>query len=268
MTPLIGHPYALPNVTKVTKRRVDTILFERGLVESREKARAVVLAGAVTSAGRRIDKPGSLIDDGAVLELAAANRYVGRGGEKLEGALAAFGIAPEGMVVADIGSSTGGFTDCLLQRGARRVYAIDVGYGQLDYRLRTDSRVVVMERVNARYLESLPEPIDLVTMDVSFISLTKILPAVRGLLGEGGRVLALLKPQFEGLREDVGRGGLVRDPLTHARILGRFVDRATREGWRVAGPATSAILGQKGNREFFLLLTPYSPYPKGDADAP
>ena len=228
------------------------------MVESREKARAVILAGVVTSAGRRIEKPGSLIDEGTALELAAASRYVGRGGEKLEGAFTAFGISPEGMVAADIGSSTGGFTDCLLQHGARSVYAIDVGYGQLHYRLRIDPRVIVMERVNARYLESLPEPIDLVTIDVSFISLTKILPAVRGVLREGGHVLALLKPQFEGLREDVGRGGLVRDPLTHARIIGRFVDRATREGWRVAGPVTSPIRGQKGNREFFLLLTPYA----------
>ncbi len=255
MTLRIGHAYALPNVTK---RRVDTLLLERGLVESREKARAVVLAGEVSAGGRRIDKPGTLVDEMAALEVAASPRYVGRGGDKLEGALAAFALDPAGLVAADIGASTGGFTDCLLQHGAARVYAIDVGYGQLDYRLRTDPRVVVMERVNARYLEALPEPVDLATIDVSFISLTKVLPAVRTLLRAGGRALTLLKPQFEGRRDEVGKGGVVRDPLTHARIIGRFVRWATDDGWRVRGPVVSPLRGQTGNREFFFLLTPLS----------
>ncbi len=239
----------------MTKRRVDLLLVERGLAESREKARAIVLAGSVTTGGRRVDKPGSLLPDSASLELAQRPLYVGRGGEKLAAALDAFGIDPGGVVAADIGASTGGFTDCLLQRGATRVYAVDAGYGQLDYRLRTNPSVVVMERVNARYLETLPEPVGLVVVDVSFISLRKVLPAIARVARPGATVLALVKPQFEAERGEVGRGGIVRDTSVHARVIGRVAGWAAAEGWRVRGPATSPLLGQAGNREFFLCLT-------------
>jgi 23S rRNA (cytidine1920-2'-O)/16S rRNA (cytidine1409-2'-O)-methyltransferase len=181
-------------------------------------------------------------------------RYASRGGDKLEHALDVIGIDAVDAVAADLGASTGGFTDCLLQRGASRVYAIDVGRGQLDYRLRQDPRVVVMEGVNARYLESLPEPVDIVTADVAFISLRQVLPAARRLLRPGGDIVALFKPQFEAARREVGKGGVIRDPQMHARLIGRFAVWCVKNSLRIRGPVASPLLGPAGNREFFFHL--------------
>ncbi|MCS7275530.1 MAG: TlyA family RNA methyltransferase [Dehalococcoidia bacterium] len=242
----------------MAKRRLDLLLVERGLVESREKARARIMAGEVLVDDRPIDKPGTLVDDQAQVRLLAAPRYVGRGGEKLEHALRAFRLDVQGLVCADIGAGTGGFTDCLLQHGARRVYAIDVGYGQLHPRLRQDPRVVVMERTNARYLGRLPEPVDLATVDVSFISLTKVLPAVTPNLRPGGSIVVLFKPQFEARRGEVPRRGVIRDPLLHATLIGRFVAWAVGQGYRVLGPVRSPLPGAEGNLEFFFLLSPHA----------
>lgn len=238
----------------MAKRRLDQLLVERGLAESREKARAAVMAGAVRVDGAPATKPGLLVREDAALEMAARPRYVSRGGEKLEHALRVFRLDVRDRVAADIGASTGGFTDCLLQAGARRVYAVDVGYGQLDYRLRRDPRVVVLERTNARYLEGLPEPVDVATVDVSFISVEKVLPAVRRLLRPGGHVVVLVKPQFEAGREEVGRTGVVRDPLVHAKVIGRVAAWALDHGFRYRGLTASPILGAEGNREFLLWL--------------
>ncbi len=240
----------------MAKRRLAALLLERGLVESYEKAQVAVMAGAVLVDDRPAVKPASLVDEAASLRLVERQRYVGRGGEKLEHALDAFAVDVAGAVAADIGASTGGFTDCLLQRGAARVYAVDVGRGQLDAKLRTDARVVVMEGVNARYLEALLEPVDLATVDVAFISLCQVLPAVRRLLRPGGRIVALFKPQFEAARDEVGRGGVVRDPQMHARLIGRFAAWCVKNGLRIRGLAASPLLGPAGNREFFFDLRP------------
>ncbi len=194
----------------------------------------------------------------AVVSLRPRRRYVSRGGDKLAGALDAFGIDPTGVTAVDVGASTGGFTDCLLQRGAATVYAVDVGYGQLDTRLRADPRVVSMERVNAREGFSLPSAAGLAVVDVSFISLRLVLPAVFDALGPEGPVVALLKPQFEARRDEVGKGGVVRDPQLHARIVGRFVAWAVSYGVRVRDVVRSSLEGDAGNREFFLLLEPPS----------
>jgi 23S rRNA (cytidine1920-2'-O)/16S rRNA (cytidine1409-2'-O)-methyltransferase len=238
----------------MAKRRVDTLLVERGLVDSREQAQAAVLAGAVRVGDRPVAKPGQMVDSEAELRVLSPRRFVSRGGEKLAHALAVFGIAVAGTVALDAGASTGGFTDVLLRSGARRVYAVDVGYGQLDYRLRIDPRVTVLERTNLRYLASLPEPVDVATLDLSFISLTKVLERVRALLRPGGYVVALVKPQFEAGKADVGKGGIVRDPLVHAAVLGRLAAWCVAHGFRVRNLTTSPIRGAEGNREFFLLL--------------
>jgi len=251
----------------MAKRRLDTLLVDRGLAPDREKAQALVMAGQVSVGERPAPKPGTLVDEGAPLRVAERARYVGRGGEKLEHVLDAFGLDVRGLVAVDIGASTGGFTDCLLQGGAGRVYAIDVGKGQLDYRLRTDPRVAVMEGVNARNLEALAEPVDLVTMDVSFISLRAVLPAARRLF-EGGRrgerpfaptmksgtIVALFKPQFEARKDEVPRGGVIRDPQLHSIVIGRFVAWCVKNGFRVVDMTSSPILGAEGNREFFFWL--------------
>lgn len=239
-----------------TKRRLDNLLVERGLAESRAKAQALILAGRVVVPGKAGVKPGMLVDGGAAITVTEPPPFVSRGGVKLDYALGYFRLDVSGKVAADIGASTGGFTDCLLKRGAKRVYAIDVGYGQLDYRLRQDARVVVMERVNVRYPLSLPEKVDLATIDVSFISVAKVLPSVRELVRPGGYILVLLKPQFEARREEVGKGGVIKDPLLHARVLGRFIDWATRERFRIGNLIASPILGSSGNREFFVLVYP------------
>jgi 23S rRNA (cytidine1920-2'-O)/16S rRNA (cytidine1409-2'-O)-methyltransferase len=240
----------------MAKRRLDTLLVERGLVESREKARAVVLAGKVLVGDRAVAKPGMLIPEAAEVRLLATAPYVSRGGEKLAHALRAFGVDVQDLVAVDVGASSGGFTDCLLQHGARCVYAVDVGYGQLDYRLRQDPRVVPMERVNVRYLRSLPQEAGVATVDVSFIGLEKVLPAIARLLKPGGKIIALFKPQFQARRREVGKGGVVRDPLLQASLIGRFVAWAVGQRFRILGLTLSPLLGPAGNQEFFFLLLP------------
>lgn len=238
----------------MARKRIDRLLVERGLAPSREKAQALVLAGQVLVGERTVTKPGALVPEDATIDLKARLPFVSRGGLKLAHALDTFRLDVRGWACLDVGASTGGFTDCLLQRGARRVYALDVGRGQLDWRLRQDPRVVVMEGVNARYPFTLPEPVELATVDVSFISLTRVLPEVARHLKPGGLLLPLVKPQFEAERGEVGRGGVVRDPRLHGRVLGRVVVWCIERGFRILGLVPSPILGDAGNREFFLLL--------------
>jgi 23S rRNA (cytidine1920-2'-O)/16S rRNA (cytidine1409-2'-O)-methyltransferase len=238
----------------MVRQRLDQALVDRGLAESRARARALVMAGDVLVNEQQSQRAGQMVDEAADILVKQKQRFVSRGGLKLEHALASFGVDVRGMVAADLGASTGGFTDCLLQHGAKRVYAIDSGYGQLDYRLREDERVVVMEKVNARHPLDLPEKVDIVTADVSFISLTKVLPAAREALTAGGQIIALLKPQFEAKRHEVGKGGVIRDRQLHARIVGRFVSWATDNGLLVNNLALSPITGPAGNKEFLLHL--------------
>jgi 23S rRNA (cytidine1920-2'-O)/16S rRNA (cytidine1409-2'-O)-methyltransferase len=238
----------------VAKRRVDSLIIERGLVESRAKAQALIMAGEVLVAGKPVIKPGSLVKEEAAITILESPPFVSRGGIKLDYALDQFQIDVSSKVVADIGASTGGFTDCLLQRGASRVYAIDVGHGQLDYRLRQDSRVVVIDRVNARYPITLPEKVDLATIDLSFISVEKVIPSVAKLLKNNGYLLVLFKPQFEAKRNEVGKGGVIKQPIVHARVLGRFIVWLTEHGFRLRNLVASPILGASGNKEFFLQL--------------
>ena len=227
------------------------------MVPSRAKAQALIMAGEVSSEGMALTKAGALMAVDAPISIRERPQFVGRGGLKLAHALEEFGVNPKGMTALDVGASTGGFTDCLLQGGARRVYALDVGRGQLDYGLRQDPRVVVMERVNAHYAFELPERVDFACVDVSFISLTQVLPNVLPHLKERGSVVALVKPQFEARRREVGKGGVVRDPLVHAKVLGRVIRWATDAGLRLRGITPSPILGAAGNREFFLHLSFY-----------
>lgn len=244
----------------MTRRvRLDQLLVERGLVESRAKAQALIRAGQVLVDGRVVDKPGTLVPVDVGIALREKPRYVSRGGDKLEAALRAFGVDPRGKVCLDIGASTGGFTDCLLQHGAARVHAVDVGKGLLHWKLRNDPRVLVHEGVNARYLrpEDIGEPVELVTIDVSFISLRLILPALHGIVVPGGDVIALVKPQFEAGRGRVGKGGVVRDPGVHREVLEGITRFAVeRLGWSVAGAVRSPLRGPAGNVEFFLHLLP------------
>ena len=243
--------------------------MERGLAPTRTRAQALVMAGRVLVGERRVEKASETFPTDAPLRVRGgddpAARYVGRGGLKLEKALGEFGINPEGFVCLDVGASTGGFTDCMLQHGARRVVAVDVGHNQIDWRLRTDARVEVREGVNARHLtpEEFGEPFDLVTMDVSFISATKILPALVGLLKEGGRLVVLVKPQFEVGKGEVGKGGVVRDPAQHARVVEEVNEAARALGLSVRGVTDSPITGADGNREFLALyeLAPRSTSP-------
>ena len=232
-------------------------MVEQGLAESWQRAQALIMAGRVRVQGRPATKPGQTVTQGALLSLEPVPEYFGRGGTKLAYALEQFHLDAKGTVALDVGASTGGFTHCLLLGGAQRVYALDVGYGQLDYRLRQDPRVVVMERVNARHPLPLEEKVDLATVDVSFISLTLVLPSVAQHLKVGGPIVALVKPQFEARREEVGRGGVIRDPQVHARVLGRIISWAVNNGFRIRGLVPSPITGDKGNREFFILLRPY-----------
>jgi len=230
------------------------MLVEKGLAESRAKDQALIMAGEVIVAGKPVVKPGTLVQEEAVITILEPPRFVSRGGVKLDYALDQFQIDVSSKIIADIGASTGGFTDCLLQRGASRVYAIDVGYGQLDYRLRQDPRVVVIEKINARYPITLPEKVDLATIDLSFISVEKVIPAVVKLLKDNGHLLVLFKPQFEAMRREVGKGGVIKQPIVHARVLGRFITWITRHGFRLKNLAASPILGASGNKEFFVLL--------------
>ena len=237
--------------------RIDRLLVERGLVASRERARRLVMAGDVLVGDRPVTKPGTEVAADAEVRLrATAPPYASRGGEKLAGALDAFGLQVRDLVALDVGASTGGFTDCLLQRGSRRVIALDVGYGQLAWKLRQDPRVMVIERTNARHLTStmLPEVPDLAVVDVSFISLATVLPAVAGVVAPGGTIVALVKPQFEVGRGRVGKGGVVRDPGLRAEAVASVRAAAERLGLTVDGEAESVLPGPKGNREVFLWL--------------
>lgn len=239
------------------KQRVDALLVARGMCETREQAKRLVLAGEVRSGDRVIDKPSTSLPADAPLFLREKLRYVGRGGLKLEAALAEFGVDVSGLVCVDIGASTGGFTDCLLQHGAQRVHAVDVGTNQLAWKIRSDPRVVVKEQFNARnmVLEDLGEAVDLAVMDLSFISLTKVLPAAFRVLKPQGQVLCLIKPQFELRREDIGKGGIVRDPVLHQRAVDSihaFVDSQSDWSWR--GVMPSPITGTDGNHEFIAQI--------------
>jgi 23S rRNA (cytidine1920-2'-O)/16S rRNA (cytidine1409-2'-O)-methyltransferase len=248
-------------VRKRIRKRLDRILVERGLAESREKAQALILIGAVEVDGLGVTKAGTPITDDAEIrireeEAGRALRFVGRGGLKLEAALAHFGIDVSGKVAADIGASTGGFTDCLLRRGATRVYAVDVGYGQLAWSLRLDPRVRVIDRTNIRFLppDRIPEPVDLATIDVSFISLRKVLANVAELVKPGGVLIALVKPQFEVGKGEVGKGGVVRDAAKRERALGEVIRAAESIGLNLKGAMNSPITGQKGNVEYLIHL--------------
>jgi 23S rRNA (cytidine1920-2'-O)/16S rRNA (cytidine1409-2'-O)-methyltransferase len=239
------------------KFRLDQLLVTRGLTESREKAQRAIMAGEVSVEERVIDKPGTRVPADATITLRERERYVSRGGVKLEAALRAFAAPVPGAVCVDIGASTGGFTDCLLQHGAARVYAIDVGHSQIAWKIRGDPRVIVREKINARYLArgDFPEPIDLGVIDVSFISLTLILRPAFELLRCGGMLIALIKPQFELSRGSVGKGGIVRDPVLHADAVAKirtFVEETLRQTW--SGCIESPILGAEGNKEFLACL--------------
>ena len=236
--------------------RLDQLLVERGLFPSREQARRAVMAGTVEVEGRRVDKPGTAVATEARLAvLAPKEPFVSRAGRKLAHALDHFGVDPAGRVCLDVGASTGGFTDCLLQRGASRVYAVDVGYGQLDMRLRNDPRVVVMERINARHLapDALPEPCGLITIDVSFISLLKVVPALLPHLASGGLLLPMIKPQFEAGRGAVGKGGILRDDEVRARAVSACAAGIAALGLTALGVFDSPVAGTGGNREAFAL---------------
>jgi len=238
------------------KRRADQLLVERGLAESRSRAAALILAGQVFTGERRVGKAGDLLPEDAELALRGQDHpWVSRGGLKLERGLDAFAIDPAGMTCLDIGASTGGFTDVLLARGAARVYAVDVGHGQLAWKLRQDPRVVVLERVNARHLtrEQVPEPIDLVVCDASFIGLETVLPAALALVSEAAFLIALIKPQFEVGKGRVGKGGVVRDPALHQEVCDRIAAwLAAQSGWSVLGIVESPITGPEGNKEFLI----------------
>ena len=236
------------------KIRADRLLVERGLAESREQAQALIMEGVVYTPSGRVLKAGSTIPEGVELEVKGRLPFVSRGGVKLAHALDQFHIDVTGLTALDVGASTGGFTDCLLQRGAQRVYAVDVGHGQMNYGLRRDPRVAVIEKTNARYPFELPEAVDLVTMDVSFISLTLVLPEAARHLKPGCCIAALVKPQFEAPKGQVGRGGVIKDPKVHAAVLGKMVNWAVGQGLRVRDMCRSPIQGDAGNREFFILL--------------
>ena len=239
---------------KTSRKRADLLLTERGLAESREQAQTLIMEGLVFAPSGRVMKASSTLSDTTPLEVRGRLPFVSRGGLKLAHALDAFGMSVEGMVCLDVGASTGGFTDCLLQRGACMVYAVDVGHGQMHHRLRQDRRVVVMEKINARHSFELPEPVDLITVDVSFISLSLIIPAVITHLKPQHHIIALVKPQFEARKGEVGRGGVIKDSKVHAAVLGRMITWAVGQGLRVRNLSASPILGDAGNREFLLLL--------------
>jgi 23S rRNA (cytidine1920-2'-O)/16S rRNA (cytidine1409-2'-O)-methyltransferase len=238
------------------KKRLDNLLVTRELVENQKMAQSLIMAGEVTVSGKVITKPGTLVNENIELKLAEKLPYVSRGGIKLAHALDEFKLDVTSLTAVDVGASTGGFTDCLLQRGARQVYAIDVGYGQLDYKLRQDPRVVVMERVNAHHPFSLPDKVNVATMDLSFISVTQVIPNIVDHLTSPGYIIVLFKPQFEARREEVGKGGIIKDTQVHALVLGRFIAWVTDHDLRLRELVASPILGAEGNKEFLVLLTP------------
>ena len=241
------------------KKRLDVLLTERGYADTRTKAQAIIMSGNVYVQGQKADKPGMSFEENVDIEVrGAVCPYVSRGGLKLEKALRDFGVKPEGYVCSDSGASTGGFTDCLLQQGAKKVFAIDVGYGQLDWKIRSDPRVVVMERTNVRYVtpEQLGEPLDLSVIDVSFISLSIVLPVIKTFLKpESGQVLCLIKPQFEAGKDKVGKKGVVREPETHKEVLDNFVALADSLDFKILGLTFSPVKGPEGNIEFLGHLT-------------
>lgn len=241
-------------VRKKGKERLDVLMVSRGLVQSRSRGQTLIMAGEVQVDGERAIKPSMLVPVEARIEIISPLPYVSRGGIKLAGALDAFGIEVIDRTCADVGACTGGFTDVLLQREARRIYAIDVGYGQLHWKLRQDERVVVLERTNARHLESLPESVDFVSIDVSFISLQLILPSVKRWLDKKGDIVALIKPQFEAGREKVGKGGIVRDPAIHRQVLSEILNWSIDNELTPLGLIRSPIYGSDGNTEFFVWL--------------
>jgi len=245
----------------MARRRIDALLAELGLLPSREQARATILAGSVRVNGEVVTKAGQMVDEAALVEVAQRPRFVSRGGEKLAGALEEFSVSVKGRRAVDVGASTGGFTDCLLQAGATHVVAVDVGYGQLAWSLRTDARVTVVERTNIRYADpkELGGPFDLVVCDVSFISLRTVMPHLRNLLAADGDVLALVKPQFEAGKGRVGKKGVVRDPSVHAEVMEAAVSALTDLGLRARGLTFSPIRGPEGNIEFWLWASPVGP---------
>ncbi|MCD8083935.1 MAG: TlyA family RNA methyltransferase [Clostridiales bacterium] len=250
------------------KQRLDVLMVEKGLAPSREKAKAILMSGIVYVDGQKEDKAGSMFESTAAIEVRGQTlRYVSRGGLKLEKAIRCFGVRPGGKICMDVGASTGGFTDCMLQNGAEKVYAVDVGHGQLDWKLRNDSRVICMERTNIRYVtpEDIPEPITLASIDVSFISLTKVLGPVRALLTQDGEVVCLIKPQFEAGREKVGKKGVVRDRAVHMEVIGQVMDYAASIGFSVIHLEYSPIKGPEGNIEYLLHLQ--NGCPDGEAAA-
>lgn len=238
------------------KQRIDTLLVQRGLIDSREKARAIIMAGQVFVNEDKVDKPGTNVNIDCNIEIKETLKYVSRGGYKLEKAISSFGIDLKDKICIDIGASTGGFTDCMLQNGGAKVYAIDVGYGQLSWNLRQDSRVVVMERTNIRYVkpEDLSDKCHFASIDVSFISITKILNAVEGLLTNEGKVVCLIKPQFEAGREKVGKKGVVRDKDTHFEVIKKVIEYANAIGFGLLGLTFSPIKGPEGNIEYLAYL--------------
>jgi 23S rRNA (cytidine1920-2'-O)/16S rRNA (cytidine1409-2'-O)-methyltransferase len=237
-----------------SKERLDKLLVEKGLVNTRSKSQRMIMAGEVLVSGVKAVKPGTIVRRDAKIELIPRKTYVSRGGYKLAGALDIFPINIAGKICADVGACTGGFTDVLLKKNAIRVYAIDVGYGQLDWNLRQDDRVVILERTNARYLEALPETVDVVSVDVSFISLKKILPAVKKWIAPDGDIIILIKPQFEAGRHSVGKGGIVRDPLVHQSVLLEILHWCRNHDLMPYGLIESPITGSEGNREFLAWL--------------
>jgi 23S rRNA (cytidine1920-2'-O)/16S rRNA (cytidine1409-2'-O)-methyltransferase len=239
------------------KERIDKLLTERGLVQSRERARALIMEGKITVEGQIVDKPGTRVDGAAEIHIAEeAFPYVSRGGRKLEGALDAFSVDPGGRVIMDVGASTGGFTDCVLQRGAAKVYAVDVGYGQLAWKLQKDPRVISLERRNVRYLqmEDVGEEVDLILIDTSFISVEKFLSHLLGFLKKGGAIIGLVKPQFEVGKGQVGKGGVVKEAALHRQVIERISAFSRSLGLSVLGVTESPLLGPKGNKEFFIYL--------------
>jgi 23S rRNA (cytidine1920-2'-O)/16S rRNA (cytidine1409-2'-O)-methyltransferase len=249
----------------MAKTRLDVLLVTRGLAESRDWAQRLIRAGEVRVNDQVVDQPAKLFADDVMIAVEQPPKYVSRGGFKLEAALDQFQVDPSGLICADVGSSTGGFTDCLLQRGAAKVYALDVGNNQLHWKLRNDPRVVVMEKINVRYLDALPEPIDLAVVDVSFISLELVLPQVLKWMaappspqpsspGGEGAVVCLIKPQFEAGKDKVGKGGIVRDPAVHQQVIERITAFCANQGWPAQGLIESPILGADGNKEFLALL--------------
>jgi 23S rRNA (cytidine1920-2'-O)/16S rRNA (cytidine1409-2'-O)-methyltransferase len=239
----------------VPKQRLDNLLVSRELAENKKIAQALIMASKITVSGRVITKPGTQVDEDANIEITEKLPYVSRGGIKLAHALDEFKIDVTSLTAMDVGASTGGFTDCLLQHDAKRVYAIDVGYGQLDYKLRQDPRVVAMERVNAHHPFSLPEKVNIATIDLSFISVTRVMPNIIKHLMKAGYIIVLFKPQFEAKRNEVPKGGVIKDSQVHALVLGRFIVWATEHDLRLRGLVASPIVGAEGNKEFLVFLT-------------